>query len=55
MRGHKVLSVRLSEGETKLLEQMAGGKELTISELVRLWLEQAARQAWHERQPRKEV
>jgi hypothetical protein len=50
MRVHKVLSVRLSEGETKLLEQMAGDKELTVSELVRLWLEQAARQAWREQQ-----
>lgn len=49
MKGHKVLSVRLSEGETKLLEQLARAKEVTVSELVRLWLEQAARQAWHER------
>jgi hypothetical protein len=55
MRGHKVLSVRMSEGETKLLELLAKNKELTVSELVRLWLEQAARQAWHERQQRKEV
>jgi hypothetical protein len=50
MRGHKQIGVRLSEGETKLLEQLARDKELTISELVRLWLEQAAREAWHKQQ-----
>jgi hypothetical protein len=55
MRGHKVLSVRLSEGETKLIEKLARDKELTVSELVRLWLEQAPRQAWHEQQQGKEV
>jgi hypothetical protein len=53
MRGHKQIGVRLSEGETKLLEQLARDKELTISELVRLWLEQAARQAWRERQAQR--
>jgi hypothetical protein len=55
MRGHKQIGVRLSEGETKLLEQLARDKELTISELVRLWLEEAARQVWRERQQGKEV
>jgi hypothetical protein len=55
MKGHKVLSVRLSEGETKLLEHLARDKELTVSELVRLWLERAAREAWHERQRGKGV
>jgi hypothetical protein len=53
MRGYKQIGVRLSEGETKLLERLASDKELTVSELVRLWLEQAARQAWHERHAQK--
>jgi hypothetical protein len=53
MRGHKVLSVRLSEGETKILEQLACNTELTPSELVRYWIEQAARQAWREGQTQK--
>jgi hypothetical protein len=55
VRCHKVLSVRLSGGETKQLEQLARDKELTISELVRIWLEQASRQAWREGQQGKEV
>jgi hypothetical protein len=53
MRGYKQIGVRLSEGETKLLERLASDNELTVSELVRLWLEQAARQAWRERQALK--
>jgi hypothetical protein len=55
MRQAKVLSVRLSEGENELLEQLARDKELTVSELVRMWLERAAREAWREQQQRKEV
>jgi hypothetical protein len=53
VRDHKQIGVRLSKYEANLLEQLACDKELTVSELVRLWLEQAARQAWHERQAQK--
>lgn len=53
MRDYKTIGIRLSAHETKAIEQLARDKELTMSELVRLWLEQAARQAWHERQAQK--
>jgi hypothetical protein len=55
MRQAKVLSVRLSEGESKLLERLARDKELTPSELVRMWLERAAREVWREQQQGKRV
>jgi hypothetical protein len=50
MRDYKTIGIRLSPQEAKSIELLARNSELTISELVRLWLEQAARQAWHERQ-----
>lgn len=50
MHDYKVLSVRLSQHEAKSLERLARDQELTLSELVRLWLEQAAHHAFM-RQP----
>ena len=55
MRDSKTIGIRLSAHEARSIETLARDNELTVSELVRLWLEHAARQAWHERQPRKEV
>jgi hypothetical protein len=48
MKDFKTVSVRLSKHEAKVIERLARDKELTVSELVRLWLEQAARQAWQQ-------
>jgi transposase-like protein len=45
MRDYKQIGIRLSQHEAKTIEQLARDNELTVSELVRLWLEQAARQA----------
>jgi hypothetical protein len=45
MKDFKTVSVRLSEYEATSIEKMARDKELTVSELVRIWLEQAAQKA----------
>jgi antitoxin component of RelBE/YafQ-DinJ toxin-antitoxin module len=48
MKDFKTVSVRLSKHEAKAIEQFARDKGVTVSELVRLWLEQAAKQAWQQ-------
>jgi hypothetical protein len=53
MRDYKTIGIRLSAHEATAITQLAKNKELTISELVRLWLEQAGRQAWRDRQQGK--
>jgi hypothetical protein len=55
MRDYKTIGIRLSAHETKAIERLARDKEVTVTELVRLLHEQAARQAWHERHNGKEV
>jgi hypothetical protein len=55
MRDYKTIGIRLSAYEARSIEMVARDNELTISELVRLWLEQAARQAWRERHQGKGV
>jgi hypothetical protein len=42
MRDYKVLSVRLSRQEAQAMDRLARDRGLTVSELVRWWLEQAA-------------
>jgi hypothetical protein len=55
MRDYKQIGVRLSKHEATFLERLACDKELTVSELVRMWLERAAREVWREQQQGKRV
>jgi hypothetical protein len=50
MRDYKTVGIRLNKQETAVIERLARGKELTVSELVRLWLQEAAKQERRQQQ-----
>jgi predicted transcriptional regulator len=51
MRPHRTITVKLSEWESRQLDQLAEQQALTISAWVRQQIEVRAREAWRQTQP----